>query len=149
MLSKRYKISGIVFLVFSTLSGAAQVVSSQTIEIDTLTKILGITVTIGGFYMGYTQMKMAQKLAILEAKFNKTIADVKEDFANKIDRETEKLEGKIEISSKNIEARMASRHDIDNLKTIIKLTGDVTSEKMDGLKNQLDQAADLYKKDKG
>lgn len=139
-----YKLSGTVTLLLSSLYAFAQV-GRPTVELDTLTKVIGIGLTIGGFFMGFMQMRMANKIAEVEARFNKTIGDVKDDFAKKVETETDKLETKISLSGKEIEARMATRHDIDNMKTVAKLQHEMTNLQLGELKQQIQ---DAVKKDK-
>lgn len=148
MYSNLYKITAIITLLLSSFIAYAQEQVSHTVELDTLTKGIGIALTIGGFFMGYMQMRMANKIAEVESKFNKAISEVKDIFDNKIEQETKNLENKIAISGKEIEAKMATKHDIDNLKTIIKLEGEISKLSNEGLKEQLRLAASIYRKDK-
>lgn len=145
--SYQYRIIALLTLLTSSFSAFAQGKAVASIEIDTLTKVIGILLTIGGFFMGYMQMRMANKIAEVEAKFNAAIAEVKEKFEDILEKETEKLEGKIQLSGKEIEAKMATRHDIDNIKTVMKLQHELTTEQMRNLKEQLNTAARIYKKD--
>ena len=92
--SYQYRIIALLTLLTSSFSAFAQVKAVASIEIDTLTKVIGILLTIGGFFMGYMQMRMANKIAEVEAKFNKAISEVKEKFEVLLEKETEKLEGK-------------------------------------------------------
>lgn len=140
------QLATIIFMV-SFLSVFAQVKMVETVQLDTLTKIIGIGLTIGGFFMGYMQMRMANKIAEVEAKFNKAIVDVKDVFGKKIETETEKLEGEIKLSGKEIEAKMATRHDIENVKTVIKMQHEITNLQLDSLKGQLKTAADIYQRE--
>lgn len=137
-------------LSLSFLSGYAQakVYASDYVQIDTLTKVIGALLTVGGFFMGFMQLKMANKIAEVEAKFNVALGLVKKDFAEIIDKETEKLETKIQLSGTTIESRMATRHDIENIKTIIKLQHDLTTEQIKSLEKQLNTAARIYKEDR-
>ena len=141
-------LSTLTFTMTVAVSYAQSQVSSS-IGIDPLIKIVSIIFTIGGLFIGYMQMRTAIKMAELEAKVQDAISKVKEDFASVIDKETEKLETKIQLSGKEIEAKMATRHDIDNLKTVMKLQHDLTNAQMEGLKDQLKNAASNYKRDNG
>lgn len=132
-----WKIAGIITLVFTTLSSYAQVKMSDSIQFDSLEKIIGIIFTLGGIFLAFMQLKMANKMAEMEAKIYKVIADTEKAFTKKIEDETDKLETKINLSGKEIEAKMATRHDIDNLKTVMKLSGDITALATDALKEQI------------
>lgn len=132
----------------STILVYGQVKLSNTLEIDTLTKVLGLLFAIGGFFMGYIQLKMSNKIAELDARFTKALTEVKEDFKDGLRKETEKLETKIQLSSKEIEAKMATHHDIDNLKTVMKLQHENTQLSNESLKEQLKTAANIYKRDR-
>ncbi len=146
----QYKIMAFITFSLSSTLAFAQVKTADntTIELDTFTKVIGILLTIGGFFMGYMQLKMASKIAEVEARFNRAIAEVKDNFTKKIENETEKLETKITLSGKEIESKMATRHDIDNVKTVVKLQHENTKLQLDGLKEQLKTAAATYKRDK-
>lgn len=115
---------------------------TQVVQLDALTKIIGIVMTIGGIFVGFMQMKMANKIAELEARVNRSLETVKDNFEKKIETETEKLEMKISLSGKEIEARMATRHDIDNIKTVVKAQHDITNLQLDGLKKDIKNASD-------
>ncbi len=135
--STQYRIMGTVMMLCSSLSAFAQA-QVETVQIDTLTKIIGIGLTLGGFFMGYMQMKMANKIAEQEAKFNTAMQDLKE-----------KLEAKIILSTKEIElgmSKMATHHDINNMKQIMSMQHEITSEKMKGLEQQMKMAAELLRK---
>lgn len=146
--STQYRISASVVFCLSSLSAAAQSGQINTIQIDTFTKIIGVLATIAGFFMAFMQMKTATKIAEVEARFNKAINDIQKEFEKKIESETDKLENKIALSSKEIEARMATRHDIDNMKTVVKLQHENTNLQLSGLKAQLDLAAKILHKTK-
>jgi hypothetical protein len=146
-LSTQYKIYATITLSVSCLVAFAQGKEVASIQIDTLTKIIGGLFTVGGLFMGLMQLKMANKIAEVEAKFNISISKVKEEFALLLEKETDKLETKIQLSGKEIEARMATRHDIDNMKSVMKLQHELTTEQMKSLKEQLLTAARIYKKD--
>lgn len=128
----QYKILGVMVFMLSSISTVAQVkgafaqVNGQTVEVDALTKIIGILLTIAGFFMGYMQLKMAQKIAEVEARFNRTIVEVEKQ-----------LETKISLSGKEIEAKMATRHDIDNIKTVSKLQHENLQLQLKGLDDKI------------
>lgn len=145
--SSKYKILSALTLTLTSLCAFAQT-KEDTVQIGTLGKVIGIAFTIGGFYMGYMQLKMAVKLAEVEVKFNAAITQVKEDFANLLRSTEVKLEDRIVCASKEIEVKMATRHDIDNIKTISKLQHENTNLQLDGLKEQLRTAANIYRRDK-
>ena len=103
--SNQYKIMATITLMLSSLSVFAQ--STTTVELDTLTKVIGIGLTIGGFFMGYMQMRMANKIAEVEAKFNLSLNMVEKNFGEILHRETAALEAKIALSSKEIDGTVA------------------------------------------
>lgn len=139
--------------IWFTLSASIVVAQSKTInsndavQIDTLTKLIGLVIAVGGFFMGYMQMRMAIKVAELEAKMHAALTEIKKEFQVILDKEVDKLDDKIKLSTKEIEARMATRHDIDNIKTTLKLQHEIQNERMDGIREQLKNAALIYKKD--
>ncbi len=127
------RLSAVMYFLLSALGVYAQA-QTPIVQLDTVTKVIGIVMTLGGLFIGFMQMKMANKIAELEARVNKSLQAQKEVFEKKIETETEKLETKIALSGKEIEARMATRHDIDNIKTIVKANHDITDFKLEGLK---------------
>lgn len=139
--SIQYRILGLIILLCSSLSAIAQVkieAGGETVQLDTLTKIIGVLLTIGGFFMGYMQMKMATKIAEQEAKFF---------LAMKILED--KLQAEIKLSAKEIELgmrSMATHHDIKNLQTVMGLQHEITIEKTKSIEKQLELAAELFKK---
>lgn len=135
--SSLFKIVAVFTFTLTYLCAYAQAKMSDAIQFDALEKIIGIIFTLGGIFLGFMQLKMANKMAELEAKFHKAISSVEEKFSTKMEHETEKLETKISLSGKEIEARMATRHDIDNLKTIMRLNGDLANANNEALKEQL------------
>jgi hypothetical protein len=121
-----WKLAGVTTLLLTSLCACAQVKMTDSIQFDVLEKIVGVAFTLGGIFLGFMQLKMANKMAEMEAKFNAIISNVRDEFNRKIETETEKLECQIKITSQEIEKKMATRHDVDNLKTIIRLEGEVT-----------------------
>ncbi len=146
--STQYKILSTITFLLTYFVAFAQVKASTTIEIDALTKIIGVVFTIGGIFMGFMQMRMANKMAELEARFNESINKVEKSFTNALNIVEDKLEIKIALSGKEIEAKMATRHDIDNLKTVIKLQHEISEKTNEALKQQLETAANIYRRDK-
>lgn len=137
-LSRLYRIFAVIIFCLSSIGAYAQVTSAyQTIQLDTFSKIFGILITIGGFVMAYIQLRMANKMALLEAK-----------VTEKIREEIEKLEVKIQLASKEIEAKMATHHDIDNLRTVMNLHHEIAKQNSESLKEQLKTAANIYKRDR-
>lgn len=143
--STQHKIMSLLFFLTSSLSAFAQVKASSTIEIDALTKIIGALFTIGGFYMAFMQLKMANKIQAMENKFNETLNEmqtkfnislngIKEEFHKTINGETDKLEDKIRLSQKEIESRMATHHDIANFNQVGKLQHEIIQEQLKNLK---------------
>src|SRR5690606_3837379 len=113
--------------IWFTLSASIVVAQSRSInsndavQIDTLTKLIGLVIAVGGFFMGYMQMRMAIKVAELEAKMHAALTEIKKEFQLVLDKEVDKLDDKLKLSTKDIETRMATRHDIENMKTQLKL----------------------------
>lgn len=93
----------------------------DSIKIDTLTKVGTAFVFFGGLFLGYFQMKTAAKLAEFENKMTMMIVAVEEKFNLALQRQTEKFEDKLNLSTKDIEKRMATRHDLDNISALSKL----------------------------
>lgn len=145
--SLQYKILAIIVLTFTSLYAFAQSNNATVIQIDLLTKVIGVIFTIGGVFSTYMLMRMSIRIADVEAKFNTALTQIEKNFSIVL-RATEcKLEDKISLSSKEIESKMATRHDIDNIKTISKLQHEITNQQLDGLKEQLKSAAVLYGRD--
>lgn len=150
-LSSQYKVLSTITLLLAYMIGFAQVSGTSTVELDPLIKIIGGVFALAGVFMGYMTMKMGNRMAELEAKIYKSLAETKENFLKKIEDETEKLEIKITLTSKELELKMekmATTHDINNLKTVINLQHENMKLSNDALKEQLLTAANIYKRDK-
>ena len=148
--STQLKTLAFIWFALSTSIVAAQgrsLSSNDAVQIDTLTKLIGLVIAVGGFFMGYMQMRMAIKVAELEAKMHTALTDIKKEFQLVLDKEVDKLDDKIKLSTKDIETRMATRHDIDNMKTQLKMQHEIQNMQMEGIKEQLKSAALTYKKD--
>lgn len=129
----KQKVLTIIFALICFIAYA----QSGTVEIDTLQKVVGIVIAIGGVYIGYTTTKTAQKLAEQEIK-----------FSAKIEALEEKIEMKFDSRIKDVEAKMATRHDINNLRQYMALQHENQTQANKSLEKQLDLAALIYKKDK-
>lgn len=149
------RICSTIFFSASCLLVYAQVKQSPTIiEVDTLTKVIAALFTVLGFFMAYMQMKMAGQISAVKATFNADLATMKEGFNKKIDEEVGKLQAEIKtevgklqtevkLSQKEIESRMATHHDMANMRQLNILQGEVTKTQLEGLKDQLKSAAEL------
>lgn len=129
------KFALIILLLLISLIVFGQPKDFDTLKIDTITKIIGGAAAIGGFFLGYMQLRMANKIAEVEARFNAALTDAKFSFNQTIKLETEKLEAKFNVIQKEIENKMATRLDIDNLKEIIKMQHENNKISQENLKN--------------
>lgn len=148
------RISATIFFSGSCLLLYAQVKVPATLEIDALTKVIGALFTLAGFFVAYMQLKMANQISEVKIRFDAKLQDVREDFYTKIDAVEGKLQGEIKseigkiqtdvrLAQKEIESRMATHHDIANIRALNTLQGEVTNEKLNGLREQLQHAADI------
>ncbi len=135
----------------SSIAAVGQSVQPETIKLDTITKVIGILITIGGFFMGYMQMKLSSKLAEVEARLNIALQETKVAFTTllsnaqgtlntTIHSEIEKQEAKFALIVKEMQTKMVTVHDINNFKQIVSL-------QYENIKQQLETAAIIYKKD--
>lgn len=146
--SFKYKLLSMsCFLLAGYVSYAQQRVGTS-IELDTLQKIFGILMVVGGIFMGYMTMRLAHKMAEQEIKFNAKLDHFKEEVSNKLDTMETKLELKFENRFLAVENKMATRHDINNLKQVMVLQHENVKDAQDNIKEQLKEAASIYKRDK-
>lgn len=149
-----YKLMATAFFLCSGFIAYAQ----QTVQLDALQKIMSIVAILFGAFIGYMQMKLGQKLAEQENKYNSKLDTVKAEFSSAIEKlKTEfnyrlehtenKLELKIDNRLKDVENRMATHHDINGLKQIMLLQHENTKESQEAIKDQLKIAASIYKRD--
>lgn len=112
------------------------------VQVDLITKVVGIFMTIGGLYLGYSNMRTANKMAVLEATLTKTISDVKDEFKKELTLEIRAIETKMELHNKELANDMVTKRDLDYLNKNIQLQYEI-------IKGQLRSAAETYKKDNG
>jgi len=146
--SFKYKLLATGLFTFSGLVTYAQVKVGTTIELDALQKIFGILMVIGGIFMGYMTMRLAHKMAEQENKFNAKLDLLKQEINNKMDSIETKLELKFENKFLAVENKMATRHDINNLKQVMVLQHEANQSANKALEKQLDLAARIYKHDR-
>lgn len=132
-MSKKQVALVIVLLCIGYMAGA-QVTSRSVIELDTGLKIIGAIGALGGFYLGYTQLKTKSELSSLKLDFQKQLHD-----------ESEKLDAKISLSGKNIEAKMLTQHDMTNFRQLQLLQQEILMAKIEAIKEQLTLITKLNK----
>lgn len=132
-----HKVVGVFLLIISYMSLYAQSVENETIQLSTLPKVIMFVFTFAGIFLGYIQLKMSIKLASLEAKFVSEITAVKME-----------VEFKIKEAIKEIDIKMATSKDIDNIEKMHTMYHKSIMDKIRGLEKQLDMAANIYKGDK-
>jgi len=118
-----------------TLSVVAQLNDHTTIEVSEIPKIVMVLFTSAGIFMGYLQLRLSIKLATLDAKFTASLR-----------QEVENVETKLRLSLKELELKVATSKDIENIEKIQNLNFDLLVEKIKGLEKQLDLAAFTLKK---
>ena len=148
MKARNYRIVSLVCFLMSGLVAFGQGKIAASIELDTLQKIVGLVMIGGGMFLGYMTMRMANKLAEQEIKFNAKIDTMKQEFNQKIDNMEEKLTLRWDTRIKDVEVKMATHHDINGLKQIILLQHENTVQATSNLKEQLTLAAKIYREDK-
>lgn len=112
------------------------------VQFDFLTKLVGVLMTIGGLYLGYSNMRTATKIAELKSELTETVSKLKGEFHEALTKEIKTMEAKIEISNKELAAQMVTKRDLDYFNKNIELQYDI-------IKEQLKNAAETYKKDNG
>lgn len=137
---KKYFI--LIGLISLSLIAFAQGDPGIPYQLDTLAKVVSISTIVGGLFITYLTMKNAIKMAELDTKLTKAISDVEDKFRVTLKSEIEKLEGKMELSNKDLIEKMVTKRDIDQLNKNIDLHHELIQE-------QLKHAAAIYKKDNG
>jgi hypothetical protein len=152
--SVQYKALATITFTSCILCAYAQSRTDITNGIDPLIKIVGFLFTIGGIFISYMQLRMALKMADLESKMKDALSSVEKDLRRIIKEENEKLDSKVqlsfkevEVSIKDVEKRMVTRHDMQNYETNAALRHELVSKQMISLEKQLDTAAKIYKND--
>lgn len=128
----------IISLPFSGVCFAQGGYSDDSVKIDTLTKVAGAVVFIGGLFIAYLQVKMAGKLAELETKMTLMVLAVKEEMFRMVQSETEKLEDKIKLSAKELESKMATTHDLLNMSSVQKLQHENIKLELSSIKSMME-----------
>ncbi|MER3499786.1 MAG: hypothetical protein C4308_14770 [Chitinophagaceae bacterium] len=128
----------LIITVFS-FSLRAQKIEEQVVSLDSVTKGLTILSIILGVVIGVLQLYVANKLGKTEAMFNTTLSTIKKEMEGKFEEELEKRELKFHNTLKEIEGKMATRQDIENIERIVGL-------QMDNIKIQIDLALAIMKK---
>lgn len=146
----QYRILAVLGICCSSFAAYAQAQAkvTNTIELDTLTKIVSLLAFLGGLFLAYVSLKTANKIAVLKTEVTETIAKVREDFRGLLHAEVRLLEVQIHTSGKEIEVKMATRHDVNNAKQVYLLHQEVTNLKLKSLEDKLDMAAQIYKRDR-
>lgn len=119
----------------------AQVTSPTSVELATIPKIVMFIFTLGGLFTGYIMLRMSIKLADLDAKVVKMVAEVERSFASSLKAEIYNTELKIQLGIKEMETKMATFTDIKNIEKIQQLQHENILEKIKGLEKQLTLAA--------
>ena len=122
-LSTRLRISAVLSFLLSGIAAYAQT-KSTVIELTPLIQVIGVALTLGGVWNGYQQMVTAKKIAEVEAKFNSTVSTLRTDLTQIVHTEI-----------KGIEAKMVTRHDLNNLETIMKLRHDFVVNQLEQVKS--------------
>lgn len=111
---KFFSLTTLGILIYSIAHAQAQ--TADVVKIDTLTKLIGSALAIGGVFMGYLQMKLASKLAELEIKMTLKVASVRDEFNLLIKAEINEVV-KTMATSKDIEyVRSEQRLQHENVK---------------------------------
>lgn len=130
--SAKYRL--IVLLVVLPIIVFAQ--SKSEVEVDTMTKIVGFILMVGGIYNAYVNMQMGKRMAEFEVKIQ-----------NLVTHQIEKIDSKLEIAVKDLRLNMASKTDIESLKRDIDKNERHVTEQMSDIKDRLKDAAEIYKRD--
>jgi len=125
--SIKYKIAAMGWFMFSSFTVFAQ--SKTSVELDTLQKIFGFVMAGGGLFMAYMTMRLANKMAEQELKYNA-----------KLDNLEEKLTLQFDSRIKDVENKMATHHDINNLKQFMVLQHENVKDAQNDIKERLKDA---------
>jgi hypothetical protein len=138
------------------LSCYAQVKDSSLNGIDLLTKIVVFIGTIGGFFLAYMQVRMANEVEKVKREFSNGMSQLKEGFTTAIfqiksdmtetlHKEVAKMEDKFALFGKDMELKMATKDDLRNDKEMYAAKQDLIKMQLESLKNQLDLITKMFK----
>lgn len=132
-----HRILATIFFCIGCLSCYAQ--TQQVLsQVDSLTKVVGFVGMIGGFFLAYMQVSLANKVEKVKGEFTAAMSQMKIDVIDTLHREIGRLEDKFTLSVKDIKLEMASKSDIKNDQLLYTSKQETTNAKLEGVKNQLE-----------
>lgn len=127
------------------LSCYAQVKDSSMSGIDFMTKVVGFLGMLGGFFLAYMQVSLANKVEKVKGEFTTAIFQIKSDLTETLHKEVAKMEDKFALFGKDMELKMATKDDLRNDKEMYAAKQDLIKLQLDSLKGQLDLITKMFK----
>lgn len=146
--STAHRVAATFFLTFPCLVVYAQTKDSAWGQIDTLSKIVGFFGIIGGFFLAYMQVSLANKVEKVKGEFTTAIFEMKSQLTEILHTEISRMQDKVALSIKELEVKMVTKADLASSKEIEVLKQEVAKEQLGSMKEQLNLISKEIFKDK-
>ena len=137
------RLSGITFILLcgASISYAQNMTTSKAVEqIDGITKFLGILGVLGGFFIGYLQVRIGIKVAELEIKLTNMINTIRLEMISLVKVEITSLDKKITETTKEIKLDMVTSKEIDSLRREGELRHKIVEGELKGITKMLEKS---------
>lgn len=144
--ARLHRLMATVFFLLGCVSCCyAQEKESTLSQVDLLTKIVGFLGMVGGFFLAYMQVSLANKVEKVKGEFTTAIYQMKNELTETLHKEIARMEDKNSLFGKDFELKMATKEDLKNSKEVYTGQQELIKEQLNGVKGQLDLITKMFK----
>ena len=129
-----------ILLCGASISYAQNMTTSKAVDqIDEMTKVLGFLGIVGGFFIGYLQVRIGIKVAELEIKLTNMINTIRLEMISLVKIEITSLDKKITETTKEIKTEMVTSKEVEALRREEELRHKVVEGELKGIAKILEK----------